>query len=171
MRRTGSWRGSLSTALSLDVETVIPGHGPPTNLTEVARFRELLVSLRERVGRAIRAASRFAWKTGFAPKPRAFSSCLIGSIEDRQTELDQCRKSKLCFCRPSGRPEASAQTVRSMLYPVALLRAIRIEDQSLRYLHFCSTPTPPMLAVRLGKPVGDVCHKGLSREVSCFVSS
>lgn len=49
------WIESLSTALSLDVETVIPGHGPPTDLNEVARFRELLVSLRERVGRAIRA--------------------------------------------------------------------------------------------------------------------
>jgi len=48
------WIESLSKALALDVETFVPGHGPPSGLAEVARFRELLVLLRERVGRAIR---------------------------------------------------------------------------------------------------------------------
>ncbi|MGY6251031.1 MBL fold metallo-hydrolase [Bosea thiooxidans] len=48
------WIERLSTILTLDVDTVIPGHGPPTDRAEVARFREIFVLLRKRVDEAIR---------------------------------------------------------------------------------------------------------------------
>lgn len=48
------WIARLSTTLSLDVETVIPGHGPAANLADVAKFRDMLVLLRQRVGQALR---------------------------------------------------------------------------------------------------------------------
>lgn len=48
------WIERLSTVLALDLETVIPGHGPPTDLAEVSRFRDMLSLLRERVDQAVR---------------------------------------------------------------------------------------------------------------------
>jgi hypothetical protein len=36
---------------------VIPGHGPPTTLAEVARFREMLVELRAAVDYSIKAGA------------------------------------------------------------------------------------------------------------------
>jgi cyclase len=46
---------ALGRVLALDVAVVVPGHGPPTGLYEVAHFREMLVELRAAVGRAIKA--------------------------------------------------------------------------------------------------------------------
>ena len=45
----------LARVLTLDVEIVIPGHGMPTDLAQVARFRDMLVALRAAVDGAIRA--------------------------------------------------------------------------------------------------------------------
>ena len=45
----------LARVLTLDVEVVIPGHGMPTDLAQVARFRDMLVALRAAVDDAIRA--------------------------------------------------------------------------------------------------------------------
>jgi hypothetical protein len=41
--------------LALDLVVVIPGHGPPATLADVARFREMLVALRGAVARAVKA--------------------------------------------------------------------------------------------------------------------
>jgi hypothetical protein len=49
------WIDRLTEALSLDVDVTIPGHGPPTDKSEVLRFRSLFVALRREVGAAIRA--------------------------------------------------------------------------------------------------------------------
>lgn len=49
------WIDRLTTILALDVDVVIPGHGPPTDLSEVQRFRQLFIDLRLRVEAAIRA--------------------------------------------------------------------------------------------------------------------
>src|SRR6202023_2960840 len=48
---------ALGRVLGLDVSVVIPGHGPPTTLAEVARFREMLVELRAAVDRSIKAGA------------------------------------------------------------------------------------------------------------------
>jgi cyclase len=48
---------ALGRVLALDVAVVVPGHGPPTTLAEVARFREMLVELRGAVERAIKAGA------------------------------------------------------------------------------------------------------------------
>jgi cyclase len=48
---------ALARVLALDVAVVIPGHGPPATLAEVARFREMLVDLRAAVDRAIKAGA------------------------------------------------------------------------------------------------------------------
>jgi len=45
----------LARVLTLDVEIVIPGHGMPTDLAQVARFRDMLVALRSAVDSAIKA--------------------------------------------------------------------------------------------------------------------
>jgi cyclase len=45
----------LARVLTLDVEVVIPGHGMPTDLAQVARFRDMLVALRAAVDAAIKA--------------------------------------------------------------------------------------------------------------------
>jgi len=45
----------LARVLTLDVAIVIPGHGMPTDLAQVARFRDLLVALRSAVEAAIKA--------------------------------------------------------------------------------------------------------------------
>jgi glyoxylase-like metal-dependent hydrolase (beta-lactamase superfamily II) len=44
----------LARVLTLDVNTVIPGHGPPTDLAQVARFRDMLIALRGAVDAAIK---------------------------------------------------------------------------------------------------------------------
>jgi len=46
---------ALGRVLALDVGVVIPGHGPPATLADVARFRDMLVELRASVARAIKA--------------------------------------------------------------------------------------------------------------------
>ena len=48
---------ALGRVLALDVAVVIPGHGPPTSLAEVARFREMLVELRAAVDCSIKAGA------------------------------------------------------------------------------------------------------------------
>jgi cyclase len=45
----------LGRVLTLDVTIVIPGHGMPTGLAQVARFRDMLVALRGAVDLAIKA--------------------------------------------------------------------------------------------------------------------
>jgi cyclase len=45
----------LARVLKLDVSIVIPGHGMPTDLAEVGRFRDMLVMLRGAVDAAIKA--------------------------------------------------------------------------------------------------------------------
>jgi glyoxylase-like metal-dependent hydrolase (beta-lactamase superfamily II) len=45
----------LARVLTLDVAIVIPGHGMPTDLAQVARFRDMLVALRSAVDLAIKA--------------------------------------------------------------------------------------------------------------------
>lgn len=47
------WISRLDRLLMLDIETVVPGHGPPCSLTEVAAFRELLSALRAAAAKAI----------------------------------------------------------------------------------------------------------------------
>lgn len=49
------WIDRLGEVLQLDVEIVIPGHGPPTNLGEVKRFRDMFIALRASVEKAIKA--------------------------------------------------------------------------------------------------------------------
>jgi cyclase len=44
----------LTRVLTLDVAVVIPGHGMPTDLAQVGRFRDMLVALRRAVGVAIK---------------------------------------------------------------------------------------------------------------------
>jgi len=46
---------ALGRVLALDLAVVIPGHGPPATLADVARFRDMLVELRAAVARAIKA--------------------------------------------------------------------------------------------------------------------
>jgi glyoxylase-like metal-dependent hydrolase (beta-lactamase superfamily II) len=48
---------ALGRVLALDVAVVVPGHGPPATLSDVARFRDMLVELRAAVARAIKAGS------------------------------------------------------------------------------------------------------------------
>ena len=45
----------LARVLTLDVAVVIPGHGMPTDLAQVSRFRDMLVALRSAVDTAIKA--------------------------------------------------------------------------------------------------------------------
>jgi glyoxylase-like metal-dependent hydrolase (beta-lactamase superfamily II) len=45
----------LARVLTLDVTVVVPGHGAPTDLAQVARFRDMLVALRTAVEAAIKA--------------------------------------------------------------------------------------------------------------------
>ena len=45
----------LARVLELDVSIVIPGHGMPTDLAQVSRFRDMLVALRSAVDAAIKA--------------------------------------------------------------------------------------------------------------------
>jgi glyoxylase-like metal-dependent hydrolase (beta-lactamase superfamily II) len=47
------WIGVLDHILRLDIAVVVPGHGPPTTLKELASFRRLLHDIRSAVARAI----------------------------------------------------------------------------------------------------------------------
>jgi cyclase len=47
---------ALGRVLALDVAVVVPGHGPPATLPDVARFRDMLAELRAAVARAIKAS-------------------------------------------------------------------------------------------------------------------
>jgi cyclase len=47
----------LARVLKLDVSIVIPGHGMPTDLTQVDRFRDMLIALRGAVDTAIKAGA------------------------------------------------------------------------------------------------------------------
>jgi glyoxylase-like metal-dependent hydrolase (beta-lactamase superfamily II) len=49
------WIDRLATVLALDVDVVIPGHGAPTTLKQVAEFREMLMALRSAVNDAIKS--------------------------------------------------------------------------------------------------------------------
>ncbi len=51
------WIDRLASVLALDIKVVIPGHGPPTDLAEVARFRTMLIDLRDAVAKAIKAGA------------------------------------------------------------------------------------------------------------------
>ena len=51
------WIDRLAKVLTLDIEVVVPGHGMPTDLGEVARFRDMLVALRSAVAHAIKAGA------------------------------------------------------------------------------------------------------------------
>jgi glyoxylase-like metal-dependent hydrolase (beta-lactamase superfamily II) len=46
---------ALGKVLTLDIAAVVPGHGPPATLADVARFRDMLAELRAAVARAIKA--------------------------------------------------------------------------------------------------------------------
>lgn len=47
------WIAALDRVLKMDVTTVVPGHGPPASLKEVAAFRELLAAIRAAVQGAL----------------------------------------------------------------------------------------------------------------------
>jgi glyoxylase-like metal-dependent hydrolase (beta-lactamase superfamily II) len=49
------WIDRLARVLTLDVAVVVPGHGMPTTLQEVARFRDMLMALRGAVQQAIKS--------------------------------------------------------------------------------------------------------------------
>jgi glyoxylase-like metal-dependent hydrolase (beta-lactamase superfamily II) len=51
------WIRTLERVLTLDVDTVVPGHGAPTTLKELASFRDLLRDIRNAVARAIRSGA------------------------------------------------------------------------------------------------------------------
>lgn len=48
------WIACLDRVLQLEISTVVPGHGEPTSLAEVARFRTLLVDVRAAAADAIK---------------------------------------------------------------------------------------------------------------------
>jgi len=47
--------GALGQVLTLDLAVVVPGHGPPATVADVARFRNMLVDLRAAVARAVKS--------------------------------------------------------------------------------------------------------------------
>jgi len=47
---------ALGRVLTLDAAVVVPGHGPPATLADVARFRDMLSELRAAVARAVKAS-------------------------------------------------------------------------------------------------------------------
>ena len=48
------WIAALDRVLSMDMKTVIPGHGVPATLKELGQFRDLLVAVRDAGDRAIK---------------------------------------------------------------------------------------------------------------------
>jgi cyclase len=51
------WIGHLGRVLSLDVDKVVPGHGPLATLNDVAEFRSLLMALRDATAAAIKSGA------------------------------------------------------------------------------------------------------------------
>ncbi len=51
------WIACLDRVLTMDVRIVVPGHGEPTSLAEVARFRDLLADVRDAVAQALQAGA------------------------------------------------------------------------------------------------------------------
>jgi cyclase len=51
------WIGILERLAAMDLQTVVPGHGPVSTLNEVAQFRDLLAALRSAVAQAIATGS------------------------------------------------------------------------------------------------------------------
>lgn len=51
------WIAALERISMLDLDIVVPGHGPAATLADVARFRNLLVAIRDAVARAIKAGT------------------------------------------------------------------------------------------------------------------
>jgi cyclase len=51
------WIGILERLLAMDLQTIVPGHGPVSTLKEVAQFRGLLAALRSAVAQAIAAGT------------------------------------------------------------------------------------------------------------------
>ncbi len=49
------WIGALDRVQKMDIATVVPGHGQPTSLSELAEFRRLLATTRSEVDKAIKA--------------------------------------------------------------------------------------------------------------------
>lgn len=49
------WIGCLEQVLNMDLDTVVPGHGPPTTLEGVAAFRDLLAAVRNAVETAVKS--------------------------------------------------------------------------------------------------------------------
>ena len=47
--RLSRWPATLESALQLDFDTVVPGHGNVTTKREMAKFRESTVTLRNRI--------------------------------------------------------------------------------------------------------------------------
>jgi cyclase len=70
------WIATLDRVLALDVAVVVPGHGAPTSLKELASFRDLLRDIRAAVAAAIRsgasedAAAREVTLPQYAALPR-----------------------------------------------------------------------------------------------------
>lgn len=70
------WIAALDRVLAMDVKTIIPGHGPPASLREVAQFRDLLAAVRNAVACALKAgrseddAVREIVLTDYAGMPR-----------------------------------------------------------------------------------------------------
>src|ERR1700730_7706435 len=48
---------ALGRVLALDIAVVVPGHGPPATLADVARFRDMLAELRAAVDRAVKTGA------------------------------------------------------------------------------------------------------------------
>ena len=51
------WIAILERLMAMDLQTVVPGHGPVSTLNEVTQFRDLLAALRSAVAQAIAAGT------------------------------------------------------------------------------------------------------------------
>lgn len=51
------WIAQLDRIAKMDLEVVVPGHGPVATLADVARFRNLLAAIRAAVERAVKAGA------------------------------------------------------------------------------------------------------------------
>lgn len=49
------WIDALARVLTLDIRVVVPGHGMPATLEEVARFRDMMIALRDAVHAAVKS--------------------------------------------------------------------------------------------------------------------
>jgi glyoxylase-like metal-dependent hydrolase (beta-lactamase superfamily II) len=70
------WIAALDRVLRMDVTTVVPGHGQPASLKELADFRKLLAAVRDAANKAIKAgwseeaAARDVVLADYAAMPR-----------------------------------------------------------------------------------------------------